>query len=901
MYNTFYEGRGTKEFRFVAEPINGILNLTYTDPTTGQQSYCDARCPLSSTTNSTYQEFKFVNVIEMNAFSLEISEWYGLGAGLDGFELFTEDINAFAIAGFNEPSCASGTYLSTSSVVGAWTPIIIGSEPGYLAANLSGAYLSTDSVTFEPQISQRGSYSVRMYTPGCLTDGTCASRGGVTVSVYAEADVAPTNVTLYQTNNYDKYDTIYQGSVSASSDSFRPKVLLGALSGQSGTINTVASRVQFLELDSSGSANLNGLYQYDPATYSSSSISNTSFDNVGSTLGFDASISAVTVVGATTYIAGNFTGSGVANIVALQGSTVSSPLSSGLNGAVSSTILINEVLYIGGTFTALVNSTISASYIVAYNTTSNAWLPLGAGLNGPVTNLFAYNGTLGVSGAFTAVNADNTHAALPVSATAFWDKTSLQWSTGLGYIDGTIVKAITYGSYTYYIGNIRSTYQVAGPGVAALLSSGSGQRLSAIVLPIDSTSTVPSAFDVNTGSFYNSSTQSLTILGGRFSTLDSANNTINNVAILSSNGSVTGLPVESLSNASTVFTSHVDGQRLFLGGSLSGTIGTSDIDGLVIYDLDKSALDPVQPAALQGADVQVNTITTRPGIAQIVVGGNFDAAGSLTCPSLCVLDSASTTWQRPAIGLAGNVSSSTWLGQNTLLLAGNMTLNGTTQYLVTFDFSTQAFSSVTRDLLPGPALVAVSDTNSTSSVYVAGQTVNGTAYLAKWNGNSTTDLSSGLSMGTEIYALQFVPLSKRSAASNDIMNSNRNLLVLGNLNLTGNGTVSGALFDGADYAPYLLSNTVTGTPGSIRTIFSEQQISFSSGGSGLSRGAIIGIALAISFFITSSIVLCGLLAAYVRRRRDGYRPANQTIPEKTEATQQAYADENFQSLKGTRK
>ena len=53
--NTYFQGRGTKTFRFVAQPINGIMNLTYTDPTTGQTRACDATCPLSSDPTVAFQ------------------------------------------------------------------------------------------------------------------------------------------------------------------------------------------------------------------------------------------------------------------------------------------------------------------------------------------------------------------------------------------------------------------------------------------------------------------------------------------------------------------------------------------------------------------------------------------------------------------------------------------------------------------------------------------------------------------------------------------------------------------------------------------------------------------------------------------------------------------------------
>ena len=89
LWNTNQDGRGTKTFRMTAFPINGIMNLTYTDPTTGQNATCDARCPLPNK-NSTYQDFSFVNVIGMNAFQIDISDWYGSGGGLNGIELFQD-------------------------------------------------------------------------------------------------------------------------------------------------------------------------------------------------------------------------------------------------------------------------------------------------------------------------------------------------------------------------------------------------------------------------------------------------------------------------------------------------------------------------------------------------------------------------------------------------------------------------------------------------------------------------------------------------------------------------------------------------------------------------------------------------------------------------------------------
>jgi len=89
LFNTDFQGRGSKTFRFTALPDGGILNLTYTDPTTGQKAFCDATCPLPEG-NTTAQDFTFVNVVGMNAFRLDISDWWGAGAGLNGIQLFQD-------------------------------------------------------------------------------------------------------------------------------------------------------------------------------------------------------------------------------------------------------------------------------------------------------------------------------------------------------------------------------------------------------------------------------------------------------------------------------------------------------------------------------------------------------------------------------------------------------------------------------------------------------------------------------------------------------------------------------------------------------------------------------------------------------------------------------------------
>ena len=85
--NIRQDGRGTKTFTFTSFPQNGVPNFSFTDSSTGEPQYCDARCPLASFATDTYQNFFFVNIIKMDGFRLNVSDWFGVGGGLDGLLL----------------------------------------------------------------------------------------------------------------------------------------------------------------------------------------------------------------------------------------------------------------------------------------------------------------------------------------------------------------------------------------------------------------------------------------------------------------------------------------------------------------------------------------------------------------------------------------------------------------------------------------------------------------------------------------------------------------------------------------------------------------------------------------------------------------------------------------------
>src|SRR5947207_6770801 len=126
------------------------------------------------------QDFQFVNVIGMNGFTIFISDWYGNGAGLSALELLQDDIVAYAVNAFNEPTCQVG---SLGSFANTTTPFSVVS--GFPATTES--YLSTtqnSTITLAPKLLKSGNYSIRLFTPGCQPDATCSTRGIVKVQTY---------------------------------------------------------------------------------------------------------------------------------------------------------------------------------------------------------------------------------------------------------------------------------------------------------------------------------------------------------------------------------------------------------------------------------------------------------------------------------------------------------------------------------------------------------------------------------------------------------------------------------------------------------------------------------------------------------------------------------------------
>lgn len=868
--NTHQDGRGTQTWRFTALPLNGIMNFTYIDPASGENRSCTSECPLSNDANVEFQDFEFVNTVGMNEFRLDISAWYGSGGGLNGIELYEERMFTYAISDFNEPTCSNTTTPSNATSTGPWVVTPSGqSNSQYLSAEIpSPVEADSATVTFYPDIKEAGEYAINLYTPGCLQDNTCQRRGQFTVTgTLTEGgesqNLIPNGQTsLYQSNNFEKYDQLMQTTVDASSDTFRPSVTLAPLAGQSvpeGNLLLVAQRVEF-KLVQNSTRGLNGLFEYDPTdpTINATEFASSAYNKLGNTFTVNSAVTSLVASDDVTYIGGNFTSDDVQNIIAINvDDATPAPLDGGLNGGVLSMFLLDNKLFVGGQFNNTFDETAQGlSNVAAYDTTENTWSPLGAGVDGtvkevvPITLNVTSDTTedvITLSGDFKQLLAFSENDAVEVDGFAVWVPSQSNWiqnlDTQIPYVDGSLSASLLNlaNGTSFYAGSL-SAQTLRANGVATL-----GDELGTFPININSpavsnTSTSDlakrdSSFDrtssyygVISGLFNVENERDVTILAGHFTAEATDGSTINNLAFIDHTDSdrVTGLG-DGVSEDSVFQTLATEGDNLFAGGRINGTISDSRVNGLVSYNLATKSYN-TQPPALAGGNVTVSSIEVRPGTTDVYVGGSFDSAGSLPCPGVCVFNTGTSQWNRPGFQLSGDVTSMIWTSDSILLTGGSFEVNDTTTYLMSYDASSTTWTSFTdASTLPGPIDSMTRANDDGSQLWAAGTDSNGEAYLMKFDGTSW--VSAGITFGsnTAIASLRMFTLTE-SHNSTDLVNDDQVLMITGSINLTDVGTASSVIFDGTTTQPYALTSGVSNTYGSISKIFTQNQYVFPSEG-----------------------------------------------------------------------
>jgi hypothetical protein len=772
---------------------------------------------------------------------------------------------SYAIDEFNEPkNCGPSTSArSMATATGSWRVAPSqNSYSQYLTTVLQGDPIDPQSasVTFSPDIKQSGNYSVTIYTPGCQGDGTCGSRGRVNVTAtMARGDNEETF--LWQTNNFDKYDEVYNGYIDATSG-FRPTVVLRPASGQGpAPLTVVAQRVRFTLLKAT-SGNINGLFEYKPGEeLDESNLSESVINKAGASLDprGKALITSVAAADQILYVAGNFSNNDGRNNIFSVRQNADGPTAlanKGLNRQVMTMYRNGSMLYVGGNFTNTGEENVQGLNGVAAFA-NDQWRPLGAGVNGVVLYLvpFALNITanqpeqvLAVSGFFNRVNAFDGNPATNVQDFAVWVPSRRNWLHNLNFyslaMSGRLMTfADVPGSDRWFGGSVSSGSLLAS-GTAELQSNDGALSLGAFPIDLQAQrERTParkrailqgqdlSTTGVRTGRFYNDNGNNKTILAGHFATIGTNDINITNVVIIDGANSdhITGFD-EQLDANSTFTALAVQDNILYAGGMVTGRLNNNRVVGLVTYDLGTSKFTSVQPPALQGPNVTVNAISPRPSSKDIYVAGQFQSAGSLACAAVCIWNTERNQWNSPGNDLSGVVSSLTWVGDNKLYIAGNLTSGNNVTTILSYDSTSNQFSTLPgANSLPGPVNALTIATNNGDQLWAAGLGSDGAAYLQRYDGSKWSPVDSALfDRDTDIRGIQVISLSENHD-STDLIDGSQDLLLMGQINIPSFGTVSAALFNGTNLIPFLLATKGADgqtSDGSLSSIFVENPNSF---------------------------------------------------------------------------
>lgn len=753
---------------------------------------------------------------------------------------------------FNEPSCANLPFGSTVTKTGSWTVTPSQeSAADYLSVRVNPSQDSSTSVTFHPDIRQSGNYSVIVYTPGCIQDGTCASRGVVNVTgTFESSGGEPVQALISQRNNYDKYDEIYSGQVDASSTKFSPFVKVTPERGQD-EIDVVASRVEFQLKSSNGG--LNGLYEFDPADKeaSTANLTKSAITMAGTSLDPDAKIEALAWEDGTLFVGGNFSNSSTQNLFSLNDGKTSSLPDDGLDSVVNSMLVLDSLLYVGGNFSNTVKGNNDKLKGVAiYDISEESWISMGSGVNGPVTSVVGFplnissdktETTVAVSGDFTEIKKTNDRDSIAARGFAIWVPSEKKWLQELkieqmayvGQISASV--KLEKDDETLLAGNL-ATGGIASHGAVSLNEDNGKLDLKSLPINIKLDDTETSkrkrSFEkehtqgVLTGLFDKSSGRNITILAGHF-TATSDESTINNLLFLdgAKDDAVTGAG-SGIEDESTFLALGIQKDLLFAGGLVQGRVSDSDVNGLVVYDLANSEFLSGQPGILDGSEVIVRSIAPHPDSSDVYIGGHFQSAGALPCPAVCNFAIESEQWKRPGSGIQGNVSTLLWATGTKLIAAGNLTVDGNHTMLATYDTEGEQWSAITgksSDRIEGEITVVSPAMQDGSELWIAGKLTSGSTFLVLYDGEEFKSVGSLFGDSTTIQGLQILTV-KKEHDSNDFLDKNRVLLVTGQLQLPDFGIVSGGLYNGKTIEPFIMSSMFDGKPGSISGLFSENKV-----------------------------------------------------------------------------
>ncbi|WVN85113.1 uncharacterized protein L203_100255 [Cryptococcus depauperatus CBS 7841] len=538
--NGLVNGRGTTYFCFTVLPSYTELSLTYTNPSTGQTETCTTHCPLYTDPSISGQDFIFTNgALNFTGFQMQLKGWMGGGAGLGSVSLLSEGAYLSAASSSNGPTCSNTGNNGSVQTVGEWKANTIATEEAtapYLSSSVSVSNPSYPQVTFKPYVSAAGNYDIYVFVPGCLNAGDCRSRTSVDIEVFPFSGGLGWTSTISEQVDYDTKTLVYSGPVGATAADFSLSVVLKLAaeparpeSGNHYTI--VADRVQLIlrslngvagnstsspfNSTSSGSPRSNstiisnstqitnnslniafGVFEWSRSSSLNTNAANSILSNVSETsltrLGFSLAaalnasgsaasswvVNSVVNTNDIVFVGGDFSASNnYTNVLSIDTSAgqASALASQGLSGIVNAAVVVDGYVFFGGDFTSTASSGgANLNHIARYDPKSKAWAAVGGGVDGYVTDLIASasSNEVIILGNFSHVMGPDGSSS-QTGGFAVWNTKSESWAN-TGVLFGNVSAGAVSTSQAYFAGKVYGSANSAVSGIAVLSTGDDG-------------------------------------------------------------------------------------------------------------------------------------------------------------------------------------------------------------------------------------------------------------------------------------------------------------------------------------------------------------------------------------------------------------------------------------------
>ncbi|KAI9248613.1 cortical protein marker for cell polarity-domain-containing protein [Sporodiniella umbellata] len=776
----------TEEFNIIALGSNDYYSLAYTDPDTQQVKNCSQKCILNNTLD--YQDFIVTSPLSANGIRININTWLGTRGGLGGVQIFRSDTLLQPHASSNNSCHGTNPSSSTTTTTGHWIEkFAYGTYQDFLISTFPASErLTVDlSVTYRPQ------------------------------------------------RNYDDQRTlIYQGPIHAS-DGFQPSVVLKldpTATATTDTVSVIANSIEFIR--TSPEILFSSLLEYRPY--------NQSWAALPDQLALGAIVRTLSVDKEKVYIGGEFVQEGSNNIVAYDSREQKlKPLSTGLNGRVSTSFMAESMLVLGGHFTQTQSNQSRLNYIARYDPQRQEWSEIDQGVNGVVEHVYGLDEKrVGVSGQFTQLG--NGQKAYQ---NAQWDLPTQRWQPPSTFVAGASQQIALNRTARLYLGQIRNAQSYQVNTVANMASPGWG---------------LPHA-NVTSGVVYADGV----ILSGQF-LLDGETYQV----VFYQDGQWQGWLKGIEGDVSRLL---VVEQRLYLAGRCQG-------QGIIVFDLKEKKVLPVP--GVYNRDASEGEVTVlRSNQASVFVGGRFDQAGAVVCGPLCALSTHDLSWS--SLGenrLTGKLSDFVLQEEGTIVAVGDLAVDGQRTSLAQLENNRWIAPWLPVEMPSLTTLVAL----DTQRYMVSGSYQNQTrvGYWSRKEGYQALE-NSGLDGASSIQQLMMVPTG--SHAKRDGTERQRVLMAVGHLLVSPGQSASAAIYDG-QWHPYLLTARADGSAGQVHQFLTRNGCCTARPRKYLALPAVVLIAIGLSLLILFCLVALGFAVIALRRRQrvfiapPEWKPRPPTLP-----------------------